>query len=45
MNMGEFVNDAIAEGVLFLICFPGIMVGLTGAIICSVRKKLNGKKQ
>ncbi|HSO88557.1 MAG TPA: hypothetical protein VLQ91_18535 [Draconibacterium sp.] len=45
MNKGEFVNDTIAEGVLFFICFPGIMVGLTGAIICSVRNKLKGKKQ
>lgn len=42
MNKGEFVNDTIAEGVLFFICFPGIIVGIAGAIYCSVRKKING---
>ena len=39
MNKGEYINDAIAEGVLFFICFPGIIVGIIGAIICSFRKK------
>ena len=39
MNKGEYVNDTIAEGVIFFICFPGIIVGLIGAIICSFRKK------
>jgi len=39
MNKGESINDNIAEGIAFLICFPGILVGITGAIICSVRKK------
>lgn len=39
MNKGEYVNDAIAEGILFFICFPGIIVGAIGAIICSFRKK------
>jgi len=38
MNMGEYVNDTIAEGVAFLICFPGIIVGIIGTIICSFRK-------
>jgi hypothetical protein len=39
MNKGEFINDNIAEGIIFFICIPGILVGIIGAIICSVRKK------
>ena len=39
MHMGEYVNDDIAEGVIFFVCIPGILVGIIGAIICSVRKK------
>ena len=39
MNMGKYVNDTIAESVAFFICLPGIIVGITGAIICSFRKK------
>jgi hypothetical protein len=39
MNKGEYINDAIAESILFFICFPGIIVGIIGVIICSVRKK------
>lgn len=40
MNKGELINDNIAEGVLFFICLPGIIIGTAGAIICFVRKKL-----
>ena len=36
---GEYINDSIAEGVVFFICIPGILVGIIGAIICAVRKK------
>ena len=36
---GEYVNDTIAEGLLFFICIPGILAGIAGAIICAVRKK------
>lgn len=39
MGKGEYVNDNIAEGVAFFICFPGILIGIIGAIICAVRKK------
>ena len=39
MNMGKYVNDTIAEGILFFICFPGIIVGIMGTIICSFKKK------
>jgi hypothetical protein len=42
MNKGELVNDNIAEGLLLFICFPGIIVGIAGAIFCSVRNKLKG---
>jgi len=36
---GEYINDNIAEGVVFFICIPGILIGIIGAIICAVRKK------
>jgi len=39
MNKGEYVNDDIAESVIFFVCIPGILVGIIGAIIISVRKK------
>jgi hypothetical protein len=38
MGKGEYVNDNIAEGILLIICIPGIIVGIIGAIICSFRK-------
>ena len=38
MGKGEYINDNIAEGAIFIICIPGILVGITGAIICAVRK-------
>lgn len=39
MNMDKYINDAIAEGVLFFVCFPGIILGIAGAGICSFKKK------
>jgi hypothetical protein len=39
MNMGKYVNDTIAESVAFFVCFPGIIVGIIGAIICFFRNK------
>jgi hypothetical protein len=39
MNKGEYINDNIAQGIVFFICIPGILVGIIGAIICAVRKK------
>jgi hypothetical protein len=39
MHKNEYLNEGIAIGVAFLICVPGILVGIIGAIICAVRKK------
>jgi Na+/H+ antiporter NhaC len=39
MQMGEYVNDNIAEGLIFFVCIPGILIGITGAIIFTFRKK------
>lgn len=39
IGKGEYINDNVAEIVIFLICIPGIVVGTIGAIICAVRKK------
>jgi hypothetical protein len=39
MHLNEYLSEDIAMGVAFLVCIPGIIVGLTGAIICAVRKK------
>ena len=39
LGKGESINDNIAEGIIFFICIPGILIGITGTIICSVRKK------
>jgi hypothetical protein len=40
LNKTQYINEAIAMGVAFLICMPGILVGIAGAFICTVRKKL-----
>jgi len=39
MHLNEYLSEGIAMGVAFLICVPGIIVGIIGAIICAVRKK------
>jgi biotin transporter BioY len=39
MGKDEIINDSFAEGIIFFICIPGILVGIIGAIICAVRKK------
>jgi hypothetical protein len=39
MNKGEYINDNIAEGLVFFICVPGILVSIIGGIICAIRKK------
>jgi biotin transporter BioY len=39
MDKAEYINDNIAEGIIFFICIPGIIVGIIGAIICTIRKK------
>lgn len=39
MNKGENVNDDFATVVAFFICFPGIIAGIIGSIICSFKKK------
>ena len=38
-QMGKYVNDDIAEGVIFFVCIPGILVGIIGALIITFRKK------
>lgn len=39
MHLNKYLSEGIAMGVAFLICVPGILVGVIGAIICAVRKK------
>jgi hypothetical protein len=39
MHLDKYLSEGIAMGVAFLICVPGILVGIIGAIICGVRKK------
>lgn len=39
MGKGECINDTLAESILFFVCFPCIMAGLSGIIICAARKK------
>jgi hypothetical protein len=38
MHLDKYLSEGIAMGVAFLICVPGILVGITGAIICAIRK-------
>jgi hypothetical protein len=38
MHLNEYLSEGIAMGVVLLICIPGILVGIIGAIICAVRK-------
>ena len=45
LNKTEYINETIAMGVAFLICMPGILVGITGAFICTVRKKLRQDRE
>lgn len=40
LHKTEYINEGVAMGVAFLICMPGIVVGIIGAFICVVRKKL-----
>jgi hypothetical protein len=39
MHLNQFLSEGIAMGVAFLVCVPGILVGIIGAIICAARKK------
>jgi hypothetical protein len=39
MHKDEYISEGIAMSLAFLICVPGILVGIIGAIICAVRKK------
>jgi|WetSurSiteA1Bulk_404760.scaffolds.fasta_scaffold00708_4 hypothetical protein len=39
MHLDKYLSEGIAMGVAFLICVPGILVGIIGSIICAVRKK------
>jgi hypothetical protein len=35
----KYINEAVAMIVAFVICMPGILAGMIGAIICSFRRK------
>ena len=35
----EYISEGIAMGIAFMVCVPGILVGITGAIFCALRKK------
>ncbi len=39
LGKGENINDDFIEGIIIFICIPGILIGITGAIISAVRKK------
>jgi hypothetical protein len=38
LNKTEYISEGIAMGVAFLICMPGIVVGIMGGFICTFRK-------
>jgi hypothetical protein len=44
LDRTEYINEAIAMGVAFLICMPGIVVGIIGASICTFKKKFRQDK-
>ena len=35
----EYINEGIGMSIAFLVCVPGILVGITGAIFFALRKK------
>ena len=39
MHLDRYISEGIVMGVTFIICLPGILVGIIGGIICAVRKK------
>ena len=39
MHQDKYLSEGIAMGVAFLICVPGIIVGIIGTIICAAREK------
>lgn len=39
LNKTEYISEAFTMILIFLICVPGIMVGIIGAIFWSVRRK------
>ena len=39
LGKGEYVNDEIAESIVFFVCIPGILIGSIGAAITAFRKK------
>jgi hypothetical protein len=39
MNLDKYINEGIVMGVTFIICLPGIIVGIIGGTICAIRKK------
>ena len=39
----EYISEGFAMGLAFLVCVPGILVGIIGAIICALKKKFHNK--
>lgn len=39
LGKGEYVNDEIAESIVFFVCIPGILIGSIGVIVTGFRKK------
>ena len=39
MHLDKYISEGIVMGVTFIICLPGILVGIIGGTICSFRKK------
>ncbi|NLD51188.1 MAG: hypothetical protein GX660_28975 [Clostridiaceae bacterium] len=35
----EYISEGIGMSIAFLVCVPGILVGINGAIFCALRKK------
>jgi hypothetical protein len=38
LNKTEYISEGIAMGVALLLCMPGILVGILGGFICTIRK-------
>lgn len=39
LGKGEYVNDEIAESIVFFVCIPGILIESIGVIVTVFRKK------
>ncbi len=39
MHLDKYLSEGLVMGITFIICLPGILVGIIGGIFCAVRKK------